>query len=85
MNRLENKIDKIADIVTEIQVIQAKQEVNLANNTESLVQHMRRTELLENRIEPIEGYVHNFKGILKFIGFVGLIVSIVAGIFKIIA
>lgn len=49
--KLDEKLDKIdgrLDALT----------VNLAENTASLKEHMRRTELLENQVKPIEAHVH---------------------------
>ena len=44
--KLDEKIDKIVDDIGEIKV-------TMAVNTESLKEHIRRTNLLEKRVEPL--------------------------------
>jgi hypothetical protein len=57
MKTLENKLDQIIDDVTELritskaqQVTLENQEVNLNNNTQSLQQHMARTDAVEDLV-----------------------------------
>lgn len=63
-NRQEEKIDKIQSDIVEIKVIMAK-------NTTSLEEHMRRTNLLENRIEPLE------KNMYKILGAIGVLAVLI--------
>ena len=74
--RILDKLDKIQDDVTEIKV-------TMAVNATSLEEHMRRTALLEESLKPVEKHVQMVNSILKFIGFVGLILSIIAAVMKI--
>ena len=79
-------IDYLKDIskdLTDIKIIQAKQEENLKN-------HMHRTELLEEsnerlfeEIGPIKAHVNHVEGGLKLLGLVSLIIGMAAGIIKI--
>lgn len=80
-NRLENKVDKIQDSIASI-------DKTLAVNTESLLVHIRRTNLLEKRLErfesdmkPVEQHVERVNGIIKFLLFIAAI-SGLAAIFK---
>lgn len=59
---MEAKIDKIVETVTAIQIIMAKQEINLANNTDSLKDHMLRTAIAEKRITKLENFSFWIKG-----------------------
>lgn len=74
--RVEDKLDKVADDISQINITLAKQEVSLAT-------HIKRTELLEAKIEPIEKHVLMFNGVLKFIGVVALFVGIIEGLLRI--
>jgi archaellum component FlaC len=47
LERVENKLDKVSDQIGEINV-------TLSAQHESLKEHMRRTELLENDVEPLK-------------------------------
>jgi hypothetical protein len=79
-------IDYLKDIskdITEIKVVQAKQEENLKN-------HMYRTELLEEsnerlfeEIGPIKAHVNNVEGGLKLLGLASLVIGMIAGVIKI--
>jgi hypothetical protein len=74
--------DKIIELLMEIKV-------ELGKNTENLKEHMRRTEIAESRLDgveksiaPIVGKIAQAEGVLKFIGVVSAVVSIIAGIIK---
>ena len=69
LDRIENKIDKHGEHLSSI-------DVTLAAQHQSLKDHMRRTELLEAKLEPIEEHVANLNGILKFIGFLSVLVGL---------
>ena len=66
MSEFESRIiEKLEVLDTRLDCIDktlVKQESNLS-------EHMRRTDLLEKKIDPIEQHVHQLKGIAKFIGF----------------
>ena len=63
--RLESKIDKVVTEISEINVTLAKQAV-------SLEEHIRRTNLLERKLEPVEKHVAMVNGIVKFVMAIGL-------------
>lgn len=65
LDRLEEKIDKVVEKTSSIDVTLAKQSVILD-------EHVRRTNLLEKKLEPIEKHVILMKGLMKIVGFVGL-------------
>lgn len=60
--------------------------ITLAVNTESLQQHMKRTQLLEDKLEKdVQPAVDFYNGLLfigKAIGILALVVSIAAGLFE---
>lgn len=80
LNRIEDKIDKIEAQLGIHSDILGKQETNLRL-------HMYRTDLAEKRLEhientiiPITKHVNQMSGVLKAIGVLGIIVSILIGI-----
>lgn len=75
MGRVLNKLDKIDDKLNSIDKTLVKQEENLA-------EHMRRTELLEEALKPVEEHVAHMRGIGKAIVYMGILVSIAAAILK---
>lgn len=68
-DRLESKIDKITEQLSEMNVTMAKQEVNLQL-------HMKRSDLLEKQMIPVRKHVAMVHGVVKFIG----VLSILSGI-----
>lgn len=54
LDRLESKVDKTIDAVTDISLVVAKMEVHVEKNTSDLADHMKRTELSEARLERLE-------------------------------
>jgi hypothetical protein len=81
---LNNKLDKVLDKVSALEVISARQEANLG-------EHMRRTDLLEkmytklddkveSKIEPIEATVNRIVGGFKFVALyiIPLVAAVVA-------
>lgn len=65
LDRLENKIDNLVERTSNIDVTIAKQSVILD-------EHVKRTNILQSKVEPIEKSFVVVKGILKIIGFMGL-------------
>jgi archaellum component FlaC len=78
LTRIENKLDKVQDKIGAIDVTLASQHV-------SLVEHIRRTELLEKDVAPIKKHVAMVHGGLKLVGLISLIAGIVQGAVSILA
>lgn len=74
----DDKIDKIVEKISNIDVTLAKQSVILE-------EHVRRTNLLEQKIEPIENHVAMVNGALKLLGVLAMIfglVEVIIGLMK---
>jgi hypothetical protein len=71
---------KLNEDITEIKTTLARMDVTLEKNTESLIEHVARTKLLEERVRPIEVHVAGVHGVMKFIGIVATLLGIAAGI-----
>lgn len=75
-NRLENKIDNIVEKIGNIDVTLGKQSVILDI-------HVKRTNLLEAKIIPLEKHVTVVNGVLKFVGLIAVFIAIIEGLLKI--
>ena len=67
--RLEEKLDFLGEHLAEI-------DKTLVRNTVSLEDHVRRTNLLETKLEPVEKHVAVIQGIAKFIALLGALLGI---------
>lgn len=70
LDRIEDKVDAISNKLQDTNVI-------LAAQHESLKQHMRRTQLLEEAVKPIERHVSRVEGALKLLGVLATIAAVV--------
>jgi hypothetical protein len=64
--KLHDKVDSIKDKISDIEIVQVKHEANL-------LEHMKRTELAEQRVEMIEVEVKPILQGLSFLKVVGKI------------
>lgn len=71
--RIERKLDSITEKVGAVQI-------TLAAQHEVLAEHVRRTNILEAKIEPIQKHVSRVEGALKLIGILGVIATILESI-----
>ena len=69
-DRLEEKLDGVTEKIHSI-------DNTLAAQHESLKEHIRRTRLLEDSIEPVKKHVAMVEGVLKFIGGASVMAAIV--------
>lgn len=76
LSRIENKIDKIVDHISSIDVTLAAQHM-------SLEEHIKRTNLLEEQIEPLKKHTANVEGVVKFIILIATVGAGVEGLFMI--
>lgn len=77
-------MDEIKKEIKEIQRSLNNIDVTLAKQHVSLEEHIRRTNLLEQKLEPIDTHVKMVNGAFKFIGILSLIVGIVVSLIKVI-
>ena len=69
--KLDKKIDKLDSRLDHVDITLIKQEAQLA-------EHIRRTNILEQKLEPVEKHVTMVNGVLKFIG----LLAVIAGIWQ---
>lgn len=87
--KMDAKLDKLQEDVTEIRIVQARHEEKLASNTESLVEHVHRTNLLEesqevlyDQVTAIKLHASQFSAIWKSVGVISTILGLIAGFLK---
>jgi hypothetical protein len=73
--RLENKLDYLSEA-------QVDMSITLASQHETLKEHMRRTELLEEHIQPIREQHYMIAGALKLIGLFATVAGAVSAIYS---
>lgn len=66
---MDDKLDKIEQHLSNIDVTLAKQSVILDI-------HVKRTNQLEDRVIPVEKYIVQSNAILKFLGFIATLVGL---------
>ncbi len=68
---MEHKLDKILDRISNIDVTLAKQEVSLS-------EHIKRTAILEAKLEPVERHVILVNGLVKVITALAALVAVLS-------
>lgn len=83
-DRILEKLDKIDDRLNTVDVTLAKQHEQLAH-------HIHRTNLLEEVVEklradvkPVQAHVQRIDGGLKLVGFVAVLLGILASVLKVV-
>lgn len=78
--RIDEKIDQIKDTNNKQDIILARLELILERNTDSLEEHMKRTEKNEERIELIENRLLKQASVVSFLWKSLTTISIVVGV-----
>lgn len=78
-----NKLDKIAEDITEIKVTLGKQEENLKEHMRRSLANEAAVEILKEELKPIKTHVDHVNGAIKFIALLGLFASISAALVKV--
>jgi archaellum component FlaC len=76
LERIENKLDKVVDQIGEINETTAKQQV-------SLEYHIKRTDLLEKKLEPVEAHVSLVSSLFKIISGIAVLAGIIEVILQV--
>jgi hypothetical protein len=71
--KLEDKLDRIDSRIDNI-------DITLARQSEILDIHVKRTNLLEEALKPIENHVAMVNGALKLIGILAMIAAIIEAV-----
>lgn len=81
---MKNRVDRIEDKVDLIDSRLDSIDKTLIINTQSLQQHMKRSDALENIVLPMKAKWDMVEGALKFIGIVATIGGLAAALVEII-
>jgi hypothetical protein len=73
LDRIEGKVDKVYDKLSELNTITVKQQVILD-------EHVKRSTMLEDKMVPVEKHVARVDGALKLVGLIGVIAAIAESI-----
>lgn len=77
LERIEKKIDDLTDHLSNI-------DTTLALQHESLKHHIKRTNLLEKKIEPIESHVKLLQGLFKIVSAISVMTGAILGVLKLV-
>jgi hypothetical protein len=75
INRLESKIDHVVEKINSI-------DSTLSAQHESLKYHIKRTDLLEKQVKPIEAHVNRINGALRLISATGVVYALIRLLLK---
>lgn len=75
-NKLDIQHQELDKRLDNIEKVMIAQEINLK-------EHMRRTDILEESIKPIQKHVTMVEGVFKFLGLLSLLIGIVSGVARI--
>ena len=75
LKAIDAKVDKLDERLDDV-------DKTLIRQHASLEEHIRRTDLLEKKLEPVEDHVKQVQGGVKLIGFLSLGLGVVVTIMK---
>lgn len=73
LEKVNDKLDSIKDHISSI-------DITLARQADSLAYHIKRTDLLEAKLEPMTKKQDMMHGVIKFVGFLAILAGILEGI-----
>jgi hypothetical protein len=80
----ELKLDRIEDKIGKIEDHMQKQEVNLARLTVSVEEHVKRSNLLEAKMKPIEDRVNLVDAAFKIVIALSIMATIIGALYQVI-
>ncbi len=84
IDKIFKKLETIGEDVTAIKINQAMQGKDIERNADDLEEHMRRTQLLEDALEPLANNHMMWVGVGKGMAILGVVISVVLGMIKIV-
>jgi hypothetical protein len=85
--RIFDKLEKIEDRLTNVDITLVKQEGNLAEHMRRSLANERAVEILEEEfkreLKPITAHVGMVNGTLKALGIISIVLGIITGLMKI--
>lgn len=71
--RIPNKLDEIIDKLNGVNISIARIEVDVAH-------HIKRTDLLEQQVEPMKKHADELAGVVKFLKLAGVIIALIEAV-----
>lgn len=84
LDKIEEKLDKVLEDVSEIRVVQAEQAKDLKYHIKRSDLNEHRIEMVEEKLLPLIAIKNRFDGAFKVVGILSTIVGFAIGIAKII-
>lgn len=84
LDKIYEKQEKMAEDLTDMKVILAKQEENIRIHIYRTSLAEENIKMLREQLKPVENHVKMVNGALKFLGVLSLVVGIVLGIINIV-
>lgn len=75
-DKIDSKLDKIVEDINEINI-------TLAAQHEQLKEHIKRSDLLEAKLDPIEKKITMIEGAGKLVGWIAVLCAAITGIAKV--
>lgn len=72
------------DDLNEIKVDVACIKKDVSTNTKDLSEHIRRTNILEKSLKPVQTHVAHIEGGMKLVGGIAVLITIITGILKLV-
>lgn len=85
MEEIRKNLQEIKSDIKEISSDIKAIDHTLVKQQASLDEHIRRTNILEQKLEPIEKHVQMISGVLKFIGILSVIAGFIVSLMKILS
>jgi phosphoenolpyruvate carboxylase len=83
LEKLDEKLDLVETRLSSIDVTLAKQELNLQEHMRRSLLNEEAIDLIKEELKPVQKHVTQVHTILQVVGFVAVLVSIVASVVKV--
>lgn len=83
LNHIEEKVEKLDEKLDKVSERLNSIDITLAVNTESLVEHIKRTNLLEAELKPVSKHVIMMETGFKIVGIICSVLAFLAGVVKV--
>lgn len=82
LERFENKLDKVAEDLSSIKLVQVEQAADLKHHIARTKASEQRIELIEEKLLPLVEIKHRFEGAFRFLGMAATVLGVIFGAVK---
>lgn len=83
LEKLDEKLERVEEKLASIDVTLVKQEVNLQEHMRRSLLNEEAIEIIKEELKPVQKHVTQVHTIFQAVGFIAVVVSIVAGVVKV--